>query len=533
MPIATVTRTVTLPDGTVKKTIEKLHKDAHGNVLRILSHVEEILTPSPPPSPQKVVQAQSQPPDDHHHHHAKEEKDDNDDYMIARLRSIRNGGGSSSISNNGGSSFDNPIQGSSNNNNNNNNTSFLSIPTIDSANKARSAYYATTTTTVAPSSKLDDPKVEEDFLIARLRNNSNNNGSSGSSNLSGQSALPIYSLRGSSATSNSGAGGETLIDHLRRVNLQNQQQRQQEQDHRASASARPSTGPSNVRREEESPLPAILVQAEPLMPSSSNDQCIYKTVTMENVLADGTVVVRTERHQVFADGSVRVLESRDEPVRVPVESVPQSPSHPSTTANHNAANHAVHNPEPDRVQASTVPPSTAAALPMRVHTSAPQTYGRPSAPASNSYGQLPTHLPAVVVSSSTVQRSGQQQQQQVRPQQIPPQKVQQQQPPNGGGGGMDRLEVAEGALGVLQLAHNVFGDSAEPADVNININIGDTPGRGQQQPPQQQFNKNGIGNALRWANVGLGAGQLANNLLGLNTEEEEEEIDLTNAFHDS
>jgi hypothetical protein len=402
---------------------------------------------------------------------------------------------------------------------------------------------------VAPSSKLDDPKVEEDFLIARLRNNSNNDGSSGSSNLSGQSATPMHSLRGSSATSNSGAGGETLIDHLRRVNLQNQQQRQQEQDHRGFASARPSTGPRNVRREEESPLPAILVQAEPLMPSSSNDQCTYKTVTMENVLVDGTVVVRTERHQVFADGSVRVLESRDEiqaqpaavhgtgasssqrptasaavalPVQVPTTTVPPSPSHPSATVNHGPANYAVNNPLPIRVQTSAAPTSTAAALPMRVQPSVtPQPHGRPSAATSNSYGQLPTHLPAVVVSSPTAQRSGQQQQQQprVRPQQAPPQQVQQQQPQNGGGGGMDRLEVAEGALGVLQLAHNVFGESEEPADVNININIGDnTPGRGQQQP---QSNKNGIGNALRWANVGLGAGQLAVNLLGLNTEEEE------------
>jgi hypothetical protein len=108
----------------------------------------------------------------------------------------------------------------------------------------------------------------------------------------------------------------------------------------------------------------------------------------------------------------------------------------------------------------------------------------------------------------------------------PPRQQQQvqQQPNGGGGGGIDRLQLAEGMLNLFERAHNIFGGGeSEPdnsGDINININIGDTAQQQQQQSSNNGNNNNmRIGNALRGANVGLGAGDLAVNLLGLNDEE--------------
>jgi hypothetical protein len=686
MPIATVTRTVTLPDGRIKRTIEKLHKDGNGNILRILSKTEEIIFPQsdvlaaavagggvnkkvtrlPDRTTRPKVADRLDDPQHKQdnfliaqrlgsHHDTSPPLDDpqeQDEYLIARLRnaSLRD-----SSSNKNGSSFQSLHSGESASNHESTKhpgeSSLSSIPSIRSRpdNRYTKAVQdnnnssLTSSTVGTTSSPLDDPN--EHFLIARLRDStrqssSNNNSSSASihSGMSGphhenhqtgrdgssSSIQSIHSLQGTRSV-NSG-GGDSLIDHLRRVNLQNKSLRQDQTP--VVTNPRPVHQRPNVRHEEESPLPAIMVHAQPLLHSN---QFIIKTVSTENWLTDGTVVVRTEKHKVYADGSVHVLESHDVPpkpatmnsattalptrvvqpsavptssspkpsavlpMRIQTTALPRSPSYPlpaTTTTANNTANYAPTSSSavPIRVQTSATPASNPqpplAALPVRIPTStmhqiyrltsaAPtatatntiavnyaansatsalptqvQTYAVPSSSrsqlpavlpvssptaampqasgpstavtttttnhATNNGQQLPTYLPAVVVSRPTPQ---------------PPQQQQQiQQQPNGsggGGGGIDRLQLAEGVLNLFERAHNIFGGGeSEPdnsGDINFNINIGDTAQQ-QQQQQQQQSNNNGnnnmsIGDALRWAKVGLGAGDLAVNLLGLNDEE--------------
>jgi hypothetical protein len=480
MPTATVTRTVTLTDGSIKRTIEKQHKDGNGNILRILSKTEEIIFPQsnvlaaavasggvtrlPDTTTRPKVADRLDDPQHKQdniliaqrlgsHHDTSPLLDDpqeQDDFLIARLRNASSHRDSSSSNN--GSSFQSLHSGESASNHKSNKhpgeASLSSIPSIQSRPdnryiKAVQDNSTLTSSIVGASSPLDDPN--EHFLIARLRdssrqNSSNTKGSSasthtGHSGMSGphhenhqtgrdgssSSIQSIHSLQGTRSAS--GGGGDSLIDHLRRVNLQNKSLQQDQAP--VVTNPRPVHQRPNVRHEEESPLPATMVQAQPLLQSN---QFTIKTVSMENWLADGTVVVRTEKHKVYADGSVHVLESRDVPLLAPKPAMnsatrsPRSPGYPPPATTTTANNTANYDPTsssamPIRLQTSATPTSSpqppVAALPVRIQTAAmPQIY-RPTLAATNtsavSYAAnsatsaLPTRVKTYAVPASSNQ----------------------------------------------------------------------------------------------------------------------------------
>jgi hypothetical protein len=550
MPIATMTRTVTLPDGTIKRTIEKQHKDGNGNILRIMSKTEEIIagpadvlvavaggggvinkaTWLPDTTRPKVADLRLDDP-----------KHKQDNFLIARL----------------GSHDTSPL--------------------------------------------LDDPQEQDDYLIARLRNNashrnssSSHNGSSTSiqSGMSGHhqtgrdgsssSIQSTHSLQGT-RSGNSG-GGDSLVDHLRRVNLQNKSPQQVQAPVVTNARPVHPQRPNNVRREEESPLPAIMVQAQPLLHHSN--QFTIKKVSMENWLPDGTVVVRTEKHKVYADGSVHVLESHNVPVvsapkppamnsptialpttstrvqqtpavptnssspkpsavlpsRIRTDALPRSPgsSPPATTTTttkkttHYSANSssAMPNWGPTLATSSPQPPAVAA-LPVSIPTAAmPQSYRPTSAkttttatntsavnytansvqtyvPSNSSpfpAAVVPVSIPTAVMpqasgpspaaattTTSNATNNGQQLPKFLpavvvsRPMPQPPQQQQQQvQQKPNGGGGIDHLQLAEGVLNLFERANNIFGGGESEPDNSGDININFNIGDTAQQQQQQQ-----------------------------------------------
>jgi hypothetical protein len=109
-------------------------------------------------------------------------------------------------------------------------------------------------------------------------------------------------------------------------------------------------------------LPPIMVKA---LPVDDSNQCIFRTVSMEFALPDGTVMIHTEKLAVYPDGSVQVLESRDDVQQQQESPVLHPPNRPNVDSTHASL--------PIRVQTSAVPAwndGPSAALPVRIRTAA-------------------------------------------------------------------------------------------------------------------------------------------------------------------
>jgi hypothetical protein len=104
-------------------------------------------------------------------------------------------------------------------------------------------------------------------------------------------------------------------------------------------------------------LPPIMAQAQP---ADDSNRCTFRTVSLEYAQPDGTIMVHTEKLVVFPDGSTRVVESRDD---VKQQQLPAGePPH-----QHNEQQQL---PVPHKPTGSTAKAAAAAALPIRVQTTA-------------------------------------------------------------------------------------------------------------------------------------------------------------------
>jgi hypothetical protein len=68
-------------------------------------------------------------------------------------------------------------------------------------------------------------------------------------------------------------------------------------------------GDSDQQVSDRHQLPPITAQ---VLPVDDPNQCTFRTVSLEYSLPDGTVMIHTEKLAVYPDGSVQVLESRDD-----------------------------------------------------------------------------------------------------------------------------------------------------------------------------------------------------------------------------
>jgi hypothetical protein len=124
-------------------------------------------------------------------------------------------------------------------------------------------------------------------------------------------------------------------------------------------------------------LPPIMAQAQPM---DDANRCTFRTVSLDYALPDGTVMVHTEKLVVFPDGSIRVVESRDD---VKQQQLPAGEPH------QHQHNEQQQHPVPHQPTGSTAK-AAAAALPIRVQTTAVPT----TTTWSHRMQEPPTALPA-------------------------------------------------------------------------------------------------------------------------------------------